>query len=387
MKKFFLYMTAALMMAACSSEGDVLTPTVEDKDMVPEEISDEVFAIVPDIKLAGDDPETRASLTYDMDTKGMKFRWSQTDLIGVVPEADDNSRASAIKYRIKQIQEPDGARASFESNDENITLEADKLHYAFSPWQDCDDLTQVPITYLNQVQAENIKMRPYLGRKTGTDEEKALKLSTYYESEKAASAHLSEYDYLVSSATTNENSGATFTFNRIGATIRFYLRMPEKLHYTEIQVVNKKTQFTVGGDLNIFDQTLSNPIKSHVLKLQLGAEGVGFDLTDSSSDYFSVDGTTAYVMGYMMVYPFEDLKNYEQCSLYLVGYDIEDENKVKKYFKADNLTSINFTRDKLLQWAPIPPADDPITFSPITVQKWEAGTIFTNGDGNGTGGF
>lgn len=403
MKKFFLYMTAALMMAACSSEGDMLTPTVEDKDMVPEEPLTGVRASVPDVLMYGDEDLTRTSLTYSLAEKRMKFTWETGDNIGVFPTTSNT--AQQVEFSLTNEELIVGANSvtgMFEPADENVEPLEVNTHYAsYSPYlsyqnanskfnvSDPFGYNNVPVSYEGQRQAVNVNIQKFYDRNNSTES-----MDAYKASEIPACEHLGDYDYLVSDATTTELGGVHFNYSRLGGVVRFYFLVPAAEVFDELQLVNSEANFMLEGTMDVMSNTLTATKTGHMLKLKLGPDsktsGDSFDMTKVDGNpvcaaSYKLDKSNAYIIAYMMAAPIE-LASLKACTLYLVGHK-SSTDATKTYYKA-TLNKYDIPQDRVLQWTSTTLApDDPITFSPITVQEWEAGTTFTNGDGNGTGGF
>lgn len=401
MNKLLFYIFSLLLIVSCASDNiedgimaDNSLPITELDDNKEEEDTlwmTAVGATVPDLELYGDEGETRA-LTFDYQEKIMKFTWHQGanskdgDLIGVFPTKIDgvnSEETQQIEFGLTQdplVVSDHSVTGTFQSNDNSITtLEGNTLYLSYSPYiseQGHDEFfyTNVPVTYLNQKQASNVDMDAYF-KKTDPAE-----MTKYKDSETAASAHLTEYDYLASAATTRVTGGAHFVYTRLGSVVRFYLKVPSGIIYDSLQVVNTKAKFMTKGTMNVKTQTLNADDSRHVVTLKLGETGLESSLSTTNG--------TNYIVAYMMFAPINlNTSEIPNCSLYLCGHDPND-GDAKKYYKAVNLTKINIAQNKVQQWAPTIGSDEPITFNAISVEEWKEGTTFSNGDdGKGTEGW
>lgn len=401
MNKLLFYIFSLLLIVSCASdniEDSIMTdnnlPATELDENKGEEDTlwmTAVGATVPDLELYGDEGETRA-LTFDYENRIMKFTWHQGansregDLIGVFPtkiEGRDSEETQQIEFGLTQdplVVSDHSVTGTFQSNDNSITtLEANTLYLSYAPYISEEGngdfhYTNVPVTYLDQMQASNVDMDAYFKK---TDESEMTK---YKDSETAASAHLTKYDYLASAATTRGMGGVHFDYTRLGSVVRFYLKVPDDIKYDQIQVVNTKAKFMTKGTMNVKTKTLNAENSSHVVTLKLGETGLESSLSTTNS--------TRYIVAYMMFAPI-NLKTSEipNCSLYLCGHT-KTEPSIKKYYKANSLTKINIAQNKVQQWAPTIGSDEPITFNAISVEEWKEGTTFSNGDdGKGTEGW
>lgn len=386
MKKLFIYITALIVFAACSSEH-VAVEQIEQEDVKENGQFVTVESLDMDETLA-----SRSSLYYLYTEKNTVFSWAEGDQIGVFPvalntnEMDKPEKKSQAMYdvlggnssELRRKFAPAAGVQPIASSTEYVachpTAVVGKIGY-----------TDIPFDYLGQVQSAPVEMYYYpFSANSNKDEGK------YIASEKAAAAHLSPKDYLASlKQSTDDLANILFDMKRMGAVVRFYIKAPNKLNvepkqeiiFDELQLANSTTVFPgfmTKGFMNLDTHAYENAETSRVLTLSFGT---GLDMTATSKCVYNNVG---YIVAYMMMAPI-DLTSYDACVLYLVGHDKEDKDK-KYYYKATGLAKPNLTPNKFYQWTVANANEDtPIEFDEITVEEWREGTTFYNGDkGNGT---
>lgn len=396
------------MFAACSSDQIELaeqtnekTPNATPNTNGEEEAwpwADGVSVTVPNLELHGDQIPTRA-LVYDVTNKFMVFSWKNStdsnskdgDKIGVFPVNTPSSTSQQQCFVMTNDDIIEGANsvsAKFMNYDTGVlSVDAFKDYVSYFPYVeprtvelDRFDYEKIPVKYLGQIQSANVNIYAYANRKTTVEQ-----MNTYNESERIAASHLEAYDYLASNATSTANGGVHFYYTRLGSTVRFFIKAPEKIVYDNIQLVNKDALFMTKGTMNIYNKTLTATETSHVLSMQLGADG--FDLSDETSIHYQ-NPSTGYIIAYMMLAPIKLKEVTSQCYLYICGH-VKDHPEQKKYFKSAPLTKYDIEQNKTLQWTTTNNTpDEPITFNAISVEEWKEGTTFSNGDdGKGTEGW
>lgn len=383
MKKLLSYIFVFLAVTACSTEDIVTTPDTEtDVTTEAEGIKVEIEAPVG----LGDADISRSTIVYDDDKNIMAFKWSDYDCIGVFTYPDA-AHSQEQKFR----QYPDPATDSdllrtFETEDHKLNVEPGKEYVACLPYFENHmfDYTNIEVSYTRQCQADPVDFTDY----------KQTPDPKYKTSQPKASAHLSKYDYLCSGPTISSSTGRIrFKMDHMGAIVRFWIVIDPKYNYVydELQLVNSAKEFTTEATMNVATKELTPTKTSHMVTLQLGKDGQGFDTSnvsesETSSTFYYWNNTKhmgyIYIMAYMMLAPI-DLTNVENCVLYLVAHE-KGEPGIKHYFKATGLSKPNLKPNTFYKWTVYP--DEAIEVSSITVEEWRKGTTFYNGDnGAGTG--
>jgi hypothetical protein len=362
-KKIYILLAIATMMASCSH--DVVEKSVFKVD--------EVSATLPELE--DGNVMTRSSLIYDSNDKKMHFTWESGDTIGVFAVNDVSGRRQQVPFILTN-----GAgtiAGGFETSDESMrTIEKDKKYIAFRPYSTKeDDYAKLDLTYKNQVAKAFPKMK-YFQFSGNTNKN----IEKYQESEKDASAHLTNTDYMVSDPTIALQDGhCAFEFARIGAVVRFYLKSPNNIIYDGLQLVAKGKQFVMTGMFNAENKKIIPLITNNTMNLTFSPT---LDLRKEDSDYYYKGA--GYIVTYMMVAPI-DLRDAEEISIYLKGHDGVGNSH---YYKSKGkLEKPNLTANMFYQWTSADNSDNAaIIFDKITVQDWEKDVIYDNGEeGTGTG--
>ena len=359
-KKIYILFAIAAMMASCSQD------VVEDSVFK----GDEVFATLPE--LVDGNVKTRSALIYNSSDKKMHFTWESGDEIGVFAVNDDPHKRQQVLFNLTK-----GAgtiAGGFDAFDESMrTIEKNKEYIAFRPYSKVDDYAKLDLIYNDQVASAFPKMKyfPFSGN-AGKDVEE------YNKSEKAASAHLTKTDYMVSEPTLALDDGhCAFEFKRIGAVVRFYMKSPNNIIYDGLQLVAKGKKFILTGMLDAENNEIIPLTTNNAMFLTFSPT---LSLTDETSDYYYKGA--GYIVSYMMIAPI-DLRDAEDISIYLKGHDIA--GNFHYYKSKGELAKPNLTANMFYQWTSADNSDDAaIIFDKITVQDWEKDVIYSNGE-EGTG--
>ena len=451
MKKILTYMTlmAAVLLTACSDDdlvqSSTKTPQVADIALEGNYITMPIALHEEDWD-GNDMPSSKAQLYYDYSSGQATFSWEIGDLVGVYPVTGNPATSSIQQWKIWHVTKSGNKSIGiFDETDEDIPAYFGQSFIAVFPYiSDDTDYTDIPITYIGQIQSASSKIHKY---RIGANEE-------YVNSEQVAGSHLPDYDYLVDTEreATEDGGKVRFDMKRLGAVSRFFIKIPEKVVFDSLQVYNSEKEFTLRTRLDASTgEYAAEPIrKSHTISLQLNRFGFDYwkSVADDDNYYSSSVGWT--MQCYMMVAPIDlSEESTPTSTLYLIGREphfyanaeeynaawgtsIDEatfngktqEEKMKVYinvsafntakgltgddalnetqfnalstaqkmsewtrkvYKADNLVKKDFQADGLYQWTVTGAgADDPITFQNITIQEWTEGTVFTNNDGNGT---
>ena len=359
-KKIYILYAIAAMMASCSQD-------VIEGDAVYE---GEVYATLPELDY--DNVVTRSALIYNYSDKKMHFSWDSGDKIGVFAVNNDPARRQQIQYDLKKGA---GTMAgSFDSYDTDVqaAIEKDKSYLAFRPYSKVGNYAKLDVKYDEQTAKAYPKMKyfPF----TGNGDANAGK---YNDSEEAASAHLTDADYMVAPpVVASVDHHCAFEFKRIGAVVRFYLKSPRAIIYDGIQLVAKGKKFVLSGMLDAQKRVITPVTTSNAMFLTFSPT---LDMRNTSSEYYYKE--TGYIVSYMMIAPI-DLSDAQDISIYLKGHD----NNGTYYFKSQGeLAKPNLTANMFYQWTSGENNGDPaIIFDHISVQDWERDVIYSNGE-EGTG--
>lgn len=396
MKKIFIYALTLIALAACTAE-----------DAVVEEVLEPLFTQDPTsigavkVSPSYSGIQSRSSLHYDKfaGTIAM-FEWDDADHIVVFRHGSDHIQPMEFK---QQADNPGNTLTFryFESLSNSIKHLAGNTKYvAFAPYPlpagngDFDGYS-VDVTYRNQKQTGHVDMRHYFDTKdVMTADVNAQNYKDYVDSERAASAHLSTYDYLCSAPiTTRAMGGVEFPLERMGAVVRFYIKYPVADYvYTELQLYNPDVEFTLDATINVNDKSMAakgdKEAKSHVMKLQFEEKETsdGFDIgvAGNTNPFYKYGGTNAYLIAYMMMAPVDlSAEETSKSTLYLIAHE-KNAEKTVHYYKATLSTKPNLKPNDFYQWSPTYELDTPIEFTETTVEDWKQTEGYSNGEG-GTG--
>ena len=362
-KAYIGLLAIAAMMASCSQD-------VIEGDAVYE---GEVYATLPELDY--DNMVTRSSLIYNYSEKKMHFSWDSGDKIGVFAVNSDPARRQQIQYDLKG-----GAgtiAGSFDSYDTDVqaSIEKNKSYLAFRPYSKIGNYAKLDVKYDGQTAKAYPKMKyfPFSGN-TNANADK------YNASEAAASAHLTDADYMVAPpVVASMDHHCAFEFKRIGAVVRFYLKSPRAMIYDGIQLVAKGKKFILSGMLDAEKRMITPVTTSTAMFLNFSSPLDMSKPTSTSADYYY--NGTGYIVSYMMIAPI-DLRDAEDISIYLKGHIGSN----TYYYKSQGtLEKPNLTANMFYQWTSGENNGDPaIVFDHISVQDWERDVIYSNGE-EGTG--
>lgn len=360
-KSYIGLLAIAALMASCSQD-------VIEGDAVYE---GEVYATLPELL---DGNVTRSALVYNYSEKKMHFAWDSGDKIGVFAINNDAARRQQIQYDLKQGA---GTMAgSFDSYDTDVqaAIEKDKSYLAFRPYSKIGNYAKLDVKYDEQTAKAYPKMKyfPFPG---GVNPD--ANADKYNASEAAASAHLTDADYMVAPpVVASVDHHCAFEFKRIGAVVRFYLKSPRAMIYDGIQLVVKGKKFVLSGMLDAEKRVITPVTTSTAMFLTFSSP---LDLTNTSSEYYY--NGSGYIVSYMMIAPI-DLTDAEDISIYLKGHIGNN----TYYFKSQGeLQKPNLTANMFYQWTSGENNGDPaIIFDHISVQDWERDVVYSNGE-EGTG--
>lgn len=336
----------------------------------------------------------------------MMFEWRDTDMIAVYPmykegtKQDFNSigdsKMKELKYRRSTTNSVDLDKAEFSINDDKYVLNVKntKDFVAWAPFlgKDIKDrvvpefgYTEMPVTYENQIQSANVEMGHYVPTKS---DEMALLLA----SEKRASAHLGNYDYLYAQAEQAGTGYTCFTFSHVQATVRFYMQIPESENpqvfdslviYHKFESDREGDNFVEKGKFSLETQRMTVDKKTNKLKLKLGTETKGLDLIDyEKGKYNPIYGRNGkfYLIAYMQMYPVNiTMDAMQEPTLYLYGHTgTEAKGNLKHTYYKARLAKKNIEAGKWYQWATTLDEEQPIQFEVVNVEEWKADDTFYN---------
>ena len=400
MKNIFTYLTvvAVMLLVSCSSDS-----IVADGEMILEEGT---MATKPSLECG----DASRSALFLKDGK-MMFEWRDTDKIAVYPMYKEgtnqdfnsigDSKMQDLKYRRSTTNSVDLDKAEFSPNGEKYVLNV-KNTKDFVAWAPClgEDFkdrvvpefgyTAMPVTYENQIQSANVEMGHYVPAKS---DEMDLLLA----SEKRASAHLGNYDYLYAQAEQAGTGYTCFTFSHVQATVRFYMQIPESENpqvfdslviYHKFESNSEGVNFVEKGKFSLETQRMTVDKKTNKLKLKLGTETKGLDLIDheegsnTEGEYNPIYGRNGkfYLIAYMQMYPVNiTMDNMQWPTLYLYGHTgTEAEGNLKHTYYKARLAKKNIEAGKWYQWATTLDEEQPIQFEVVNVEEWKADDTFYN---------
>lgn len=270
---------------------------------------------------------SKSQLYYDRVNNKLKFTWTTGDKIGIFPEIDDDGQFAFVldsstpltvqENYVSGVFEPDDKEAAYPIN---VTAR----YYSYFPFKaqtlETGNFTYnaVPVTYRNQTQTANEQMNLYF----------RMHDDDFLETEKAATAHLAAYDYMVSDVTSTEAAHVHFDYSHMGSIVRFYLQCPvvsnPGLFVDSLQVVNDDKLFTTDAAMNINAKTLEDRAMSRVMSLKFAP---AVDMTNNYDDtkgtyhyWNSKKPANGYIMAYMMIAPTDLSREEVQNSiLYLIA--------------------------------------------------------------------
>ena len=361
-KSYIALFAVATIMASCSQ--DVIQDTAS--------FEHEVYATLPELNYGNSEGSvTRSALVYDYGSGKMHFTWKTDDQLGVFP-MNSNHEVQQIQFDIfSGVGTPAG---SFDSHDSGIRAISKGMNYiAFRPYTTEEDYFKLNVFYDSQKATAFPKMKycPSFNKNSYADVDK------YNASEKAASAHLSDADYMASDPVEAEEDGhCAFQFKRVGAVVRFYLKSPEAVKYEGLQLLVKGKKFVHTGMLNAETKIITPVTSGNQLNLTFSP---ALDMTNTNSEYYYKG--SGYIVSYMMIAPI-DLSDAEAVYLYLKG----KKNNTTCYYKAKgSLAKPNLKANDFYQWTSADNTDDgAIIFDEISVQDWERDVTYSNGE-EGTG--
>lgn len=399
MKNIFTYLAVAAMtlFVSCSSDSII----ADGENVILEEGT---MASKPALE-SGD--ETRGTLY--LENAMMRFDWNEGDKIAVYPlykpgTGQDITAISESKVQfLTYLQNVDGgsglSKAEFSPNGKKFVLNV-KNTKDFVAWAPClgEDFkdrkvpefgyTAMPVTYENQIQSANVEMGHY-------DPAKSDEMALLLASEKRASAHLGNYDYLYAQAEQAGTGYTCFTFSHVQATVRFYMQIPESdnpqvfdslVIYHKFEAPGREgVNFVEKGKFSLETQRMTVDKKTNKLKLKLGTETEGMDLIDhETGKYKSIykykRGDRYFLIAYMQMYPVNiTMDNMQWPTLYLYGHTgTEDEGNLKHTYYKARLAKKNIEAGKWYQWATTLDEEQPIQFEVVNVEEWKADDTFYN---------
>lgn len=345
--------------------------------------------------------ESRSMLYYDKFAgNNMLFGWEQSDKLGVFPyNVEDITHLQQIRFYQDEDSGSDPLHRTFliyAENQENVTLEPGETYVAYFPYSSQQNSYTMPVSYRNQKQIGIVDMRHYF--ETGINE---ADRAAYVASEKEASKHLGEYDYLCSAPTKSQIfGGINLQMKRVGSIVRFYIKYPaaDKV-YTELQLFNSGADFVLDGTIDIKkifnpnvaeqERKINETNTNHVVTLQLGDNGFDIGTQNADNPFYNINNKNAYLIAYMMLAPIDlSASSIPQSVLYLIAHD-QGNPENKHYYKATLSAKPNLKPNIFHQWSINNGSDNeqPIEFVETTIEDWRQATGVDNGTGTGTSGW
>ncbi|MBR4269639.1 MAG: hypothetical protein IKQ47_07665 [Prevotella sp.] len=321
-----------LALASCSDDDIVSTPTVT--DLLDQYAVTGTMASSAEFEGGIGDADgeneriaSKSQLYYDRVNNKLKFTWTTGDMIGIFPESNDKGQFAFIldSSTPLTVQET-SVSGVFEPYDKEAAypISATAKYYSYFPYTpqtlETGEFTfnAVPVSYRNQTQTANEQMNLYF----------RMHDDDFLETEKAASAHLAGYDYMVSDVTSTEAAHVHFNYSHMGSIVRFYIQCPATsnpgLFVDSLQVVNEDKLFVTDAAMNINAKTFEERTMSRAMSLKF-APAVdmtnNYDDTKGTYNYWnSKKPANGYIMAYMMIAP-TDLSRAEvqNSTLYLIA--------------------------------------------------------------------
>lgn len=333
---FMLSLALALTLALVSCSDDDIVATNTTIDPVDKYAVTGTMASVKDFREGdGDeDPVAKSQFYFDRVNSKLFFTWVAGDKIGIFPNNLEGEQAQFVLDSSVELQAYDGTGMTgvFEPVDKgaDYPILVTQKYFSYFPYINDDfSYDAVPVSYANQSQGANEKMYLYFNRTTGDN------AAQFLESEKAAAAHTSAYDFMVSEATSTLAAHVHFEYKHMGAMARFYMYTPEipetyedGLYIDSLQVVNNDRNFIIDATMDISTQTLTSVNSSRVMSLQfspaIDMTNYG-ELSDNTLPSYQYWRTTAsgkkygYIMAYMMLAPVDlTAAGIENSTLYMI---------------------------------------------------------------------
>ena len=269
----------------------------------------------------------KSQLYYDRVNNKLKFTWTEGDKIGIFSESNDKSQFAFILDNSTPLTvQETSVSGVFEPFDKDAAypINVTTKYYSYFPFKAQTEETgeftynDVPVTYRDQTQTANEQMNLYF----------RMHDDDFLKTEKAATAHLATYDYMVSDVTSTEAAHVHFNYSHMGSIVRFYIQCPVAsnpgLFVDSLQVVNNDKFFTTDAVMNINAHSLEQRKTSRVMSLKFNPA------IDMTNNYDKSKGTyhywnskkpaNGYIMAYMMIAP-TDLSREEvgNSTLYMIA--------------------------------------------------------------------
>ena len=344
MKKIFTYIALATVavLTACSDDDIAQSSSVTD--------SLDKYAVTGTMVSSAEFEEgpgdvarisSKSQLYYDRINNKLKFTWTTGDKIGIFPEGEDEEDKDDQFPFILDSATPLNVQDSyvtgvFEPFDKEAAypIQVTKKYYSYFPFKaqtlETGDFTYnaVPISFEGQTQTTNEQMDYYWQALYGEEAYKEANKEAFLESEKAATAHLAAYDYMVADATSTAAAHVHLNYSHMASIVRFYMMTPVAadlgLFIDSLQVYNSDANFTLDATMNIVEKTLTPTKTSHVVSLKFEPSidmTNNSDATKPSYHYWDRDyRDDGYIMAYMMLAPINlNLPEVDNSKLYMIA--------------------------------------------------------------------
>lgn len=344
MKKIFTYIALATVavLTACSDDDIAQSSSVTD--------SLDKYAVTGTMVSSAEFEEgpgdvarisSKSQLYYDRINNKLKFTWTTGDKIGIFPEGEDEEDKDDQFPFILDSATPLNVQDSyvtgvFEPFDKEAAypIEVTKKYYSYFPFKaqtlETGDFTYnaVPISFEGQTQTTNEQMDYYWQALYGEEAYKEANKEAFLESEKAATAHLAAYDYMIADATSTAAAHVHLNYSHMASIVRFYMMTPVAanlgLFIDSLQVYNSDANFTLDATMNIVEKTLTPTKTSHVVSLKFEPSidmTNNSDATKPSYHYWDRDyPADGYIMAYMMLAPINlNLPEVDNSKLYMIA--------------------------------------------------------------------
>lgn len=211
-----LFAGSCLLMAgltACNNDAEFVNETL---NSAPE--------LVKGVNITANDfllENSNTRTAYTVDAEGLKFSWTNGDIIGVYPIGGDQ-----VAF---PISSGDGNKtAAFDGG--TWALRGNVKYAAYYPFSDDNykvPMTRLSVSYLGQVQNSNESLD-----------------------------NISKYDYLACAATQPDADGnVNLQMNHLGCFVKIQLTVPVVAYYSTLDIISDKAKFITEGVYNLSDAT------------------------------------------------------------------------------------------------------------------------------------
>lgn len=397
MKHFVNILTAtlaAILTTACSSED--LQSIGE--ATVPEEAQSGLFVSrMPFVDgNPSSDGQTRSVFYYKDNTK-MQSEWDlEKDILGIIATKNgDNTLDVSTSTQASPYKptEKDGDKKVPMSAVEGYNFAENYSYTAYFPYEIGKgtgiDFTQLPMVFESDEKQQTQTAKPNMSAYFADTSSNRYENADYQASEKNASKHLGDFDYMYSTEQPYSSPAMHFPMKHLGCILRFYFLMPtEKRTITRLDMVAQKSGFYKDGTFTLTSGstgTKTAGTSTNTLSLKLAV----------TSEYAETDKYGHYIVAYLMMYPVT-ISEANTGKVYFFVTATDDDGNTYMYKSRSDLlkylttnaqdkTTCTMESGKFYQWATN--ADGPVLLDPLEIEEFTPGTDIENEGGKGTQGW